>query len=66
MRRAVGIVVLLVGLFLVADGVTVGTGTGWASDIDLDRAGMIEVGLAFAVLGLSLTAIGLVLFGRWR
>jgi hypothetical protein len=50
--RISGIVVMLVGLFLVLDGITVATGIGWGGDVDLDRTGKAQVAAAFGFSGL--------------
>ncbi len=58
MRRALGIILALIGLFLFLDGVTVAAGIGWGNDVDLSTGGKTEVGLAFGVFGLTVIAAG--------
>jgi drug/metabolite transporter (DMT)-like permease len=60
MRRVLGVVVSLVGAFFAVGGVITTTGLG--KDADMSRSGMVEVGLAFAVFGLFLLALGWSLF----
>jgi hypothetical protein len=64
LRRALGAAAFLAGLVLIAQGCMTATGAGWASDVDLNRSGKIEVGLAFAALGLFLATSGSMLLRR--
>jgi hypothetical protein len=56
MRRFFAIILALCGLFSVLDSMTVALGIGWGGHVDLDTAGKIEVGVAFAAFGLFLGA----------
>jgi hypothetical protein len=51
MRRVFGIILVLIGLFVFLDGVTVAAGIGWGTDVDLDTTGKIEIAVIFALLG---------------
>jgi hypothetical protein len=66
MRRVFGILLVLIGLFVFLDGVTVAAGIGWGTDVDLDTTGKIEIGVIFALLGLMLTYGGWELIRRSR
>jgi hypothetical protein len=66
MRRFFVIILALCGLFFVLDATTVAFGIGWGGDVDLDTAGKIEVGVAFAAFGLFLGAGSWMLLHRRR
>jgi len=62
--RALGAAVSVLGVLLLAEAITVATGLGWGGDVDVDRTGRIELGLAFGVVAVFLLAGARALFRR--
>jgi len=54
----------VLGVLLLAEAITVATGLGWGGDVDVDRTGRIELGLAFGVVAVFLLAGARALFRR--
>jgi hypothetical protein len=57
MKRLLGTVLILIGLFFGVGGII---SMVWRNDADLSRSGMVAVGLAYTALGLVMS------FGGWR
>ncbi len=63
MKRALGTILILIGLFFGVGGVV---SIFWGNDADLSRSGMVEIGLAYTAFGLVLSVGGWKLIRRSR